>query len=61
MLEIEESTSRSQYTRAKALLEEILLKRKIIKAKGKRMAKVISKYVIMKWQNHSRNTNLPTN
>lgn len=30
MLEIEESTSRSQYTRAKAMLEEILIKKKII-------------------------------
>src|SRR6187399_1573150 len=30
MLEIEESTSRSQYTRAKAMLEEILVKKRII-------------------------------
>ncbi len=30
MLEIEESTSRSQYTRAKVMLESILLKKKII-------------------------------
>lgn len=30
MLEIEESTSRSQYTRAKAMLEQILLKKRII-------------------------------
>ncbi len=30
MLDIEESTSRSQYTRAKALLEEVLVKKKII-------------------------------
>src|SRR6476660_516807 len=30
LLEIEESTSRSQYTRAKAMLEEILVKRKIM-------------------------------
>ncbi len=30
MLEIEESTSRSQYTRAKVMLEDILLRRKII-------------------------------
>src|SRR5882757_4908405 len=30
MLDIEESTSRSQYTRAKALLEEILIRKKII-------------------------------
>ena len=30
MLEIEESTSRSQYTRAKTMLETILIKKKII-------------------------------
>jgi len=30
MLEIEESTSRSQYTRAKAMLEDILVRKKII-------------------------------
>lgn len=30
ILEIEESTSRSQYTRAKALLESILIRRKVI-------------------------------
>lgn len=30
MLEIEESTSRSQYTRAKAMLEELLVRKKII-------------------------------
>jgi len=30
MLEIEESTSRSQYTRAKAMLEDILLRKKIL-------------------------------
>ena len=30
MLEIEESTSRSQYTRAKAMLESILIKKKIL-------------------------------
>ncbi len=30
MLEIEESTSRSQYTRAKAMLEAILIKKKIV-------------------------------
>ncbi len=30
MLDIEESTSRSQYTRAKVMLEDILLKKKII-------------------------------
>jgi len=30
MLDIEESTSRSQYTRAKAMLEDILIKKKIL-------------------------------
>jgi RNA polymerase sigma factor (sigma-70 family) len=36
LLDIEESTSRSQYTRAKAMLEDILLKKKIIqKSKSK--------------------------
>ena len=30
MLEIEESTSRSQYTRAKAMLEDMLIKKKIL-------------------------------
>jgi RNA polymerase sigma-70 factor (ECF subfamily) len=30
ILDIEESTSRSQYTRARALLEEILIKKKIL-------------------------------
>ena len=35
MLDIEESTSRSQYTRAKAMLEDVLIKKKIIhKPKG---------------------------
>jgi RNA polymerase sigma factor (sigma-70 family) len=33
MLDIEESTSRSQYTRAKAMLEEILIRKKIIQKK----------------------------
>jgi len=33
MLEIEESTSRSQYTRAKSMLEDILIKRNIISAR----------------------------
>ena len=41
MLEIEESTSRSQYTRAKALLEEILLKRKIISKPRERISKAV--------------------
>ncbi|MBN8833248.1 MAG: RNA polymerase [Niastella sp. SCN 39-18] len=37
LLEIEESTSRSQYTRAKAMLQELLIKKKIIRKslKGK--------------------------
>jgi RNA polymerase sigma-70 factor (ECF subfamily) len=30
MLDIEESTSRSQYTRAKQMLEEVLIRKKII-------------------------------
>ena len=30
LLDIEESTSRSQYTRAKAMLEEILVRKRII-------------------------------
>ena len=34
MLEIEESTSRSQYTRAKTMLETILIKKKIIEKPG---------------------------
>jgi RNA polymerase sigma factor (sigma-70 family) len=37
MLEIEESTSRSQYTRAKQMLEEILLKKKIIQRPREKM------------------------
>lgn len=36
MLDIEESTSRSQYTRAKAMLEDILIKKKIIHPKERR-------------------------
>lgn len=34
MLDVEESTSRSQYTRAKAMLEDILIKKKIIQKKS---------------------------
>jgi RNA polymerase sigma-70 factor (ECF subfamily) len=30
MLDIEESTSRSQYTRAKAMLEDVLVRKKIL-------------------------------
>lgn len=37
MLDIEESTSRSQYTRAKAMLEEILIRKNIIQKKVKRI------------------------
>jgi RNA polymerase sigma factor (sigma-70 family) len=37
MLDIEESTSRSQYTRAKAMLEEILIKKKIIQKPKERI------------------------
>ena len=38
MLEIEESTSRSQYTRAKAMLEDILIKKKIIQKPKERIS-----------------------
>lgn len=37
ILDIEESTSRSQYTRARALLQDILLKKKIIQVPRERM------------------------
>jgi RNA polymerase sigma factor (sigma-70 family) len=37
MLDIEESTSRSQYTRAKQMLEEILFKKKIIQRQREKM------------------------
>lgn len=40
MLDIEESTSRSQYTRAKAMLEEILVKKKIIQKPKERISLV---------------------
>jgi RNA polymerase sigma-70 factor (ECF subfamily) len=36
MLDIEESTSRSQYTRAKSMLEEILIRKKIIQKPKKK-------------------------
>ena len=36
LLDIEESTSRSQYTRAKAMLEEILIRKKIIQKTKKK-------------------------
>jgi len=42
MLDIEESTSRSQYTRAKAMLEEILIKKKIIQKPKERIRLVAS-------------------
>ena len=35
MLDIEESTSRSQYTRAKAMLEDILIRKRILLQKPK--------------------------
>lgn len=41
ILDIEESTSRSQYTRAKALLEEILIRKKIL-AKPRERMKMVS-------------------
>jgi len=37
MLDIEESTSRSQYTRAKAMLEDILIKKRIIQKPAAKM------------------------
>ncbi len=37
MLDIEESTSRSQYTRAKAMLEDILIKKKILQKSRERI------------------------
>jgi RNA polymerase sigma factor (sigma-70 family) len=37
MLDIEESTSRSQYTRAKQMLEDILIKKKILQQSTKKM------------------------
>jgi RNA polymerase sigma factor (sigma-70 family) len=37
MLDIEESTSRSRYTRAKAMLEEILIKKKILQRPAARI------------------------
>lgn len=40
MLDIEESTSRSQYTRAKAMLEEILIRKKIIQKPKERISLV---------------------
>jgi RNA polymerase sigma-70 factor (ECF subfamily) len=38
MLEIEESTSRSQYTRAKAMLEDVLIKKNIIQKPKNRIS-----------------------
>jgi len=38
LLDIEESTSRSQYTRSKAMLEEILVRKKIIQKPRERMS-----------------------
>lgn len=40
MLDIEESTSRSQYTRAKAMLEEILVKKKIIQKPSTKLYRI---------------------
>ncbi|MEP7319154.1 MAG: RNA polymerase sigma factor [Panacibacter sp.] len=40
MLEIEESTSRSQYTRAKVMLENILIKKKILEKPGSEISLV---------------------
>ena len=43
MLEIEESTSRSQYTRAKTMLENILIKKKILE-KPEEEIKILAAY-----------------
>jgi RNA polymerase sigma factor (sigma-70 family) len=43
MLDIEESTSRSQYTRAKAMLEDVLIKKKILHPKEHRLLVASSK------------------
>ncbi len=40
MLEIEESTSRSQYTRARAMLENILIKKRILEKPGEEISLV---------------------
>lgn len=40
MLDIEESTSRSQYTRAKAMLEDILIKKKIIQKPSTKLYRI---------------------
>ncbi|MFM2362424.1 MAG: hypothetical protein RLZZ316_1326, partial [Bacteroidota bacterium] len=38
MLDIEESTSRSQYTRAKQMLEDILIRKKILQRPVKKIS-----------------------
>jgi RNA polymerase sigma factor (sigma-70 family) len=43
MLDIEESTSRSQYTRAKAMLEDILIRKRIILAPPAKTEKIDNK------------------
>jgi len=40
MLDIEESTSRSQYTRAKSMLEDILIKKKILQRPKKKITHI---------------------
>ena len=42
VLDIEESTSRSQYTRAKSMLEDILIKKKIIGRPKEKTASAIA-------------------
>ncbi|RTL57145.1 MAG: sigma-70 family RNA polymerase sigma factor [Sphingobacteriales bacterium] len=42
MLDIEESTSRSQYTRAKAMLQEILVRKKIILEPKKKTSEIFA-------------------
>lgn len=43
LLDIEESTSRSQYTRAKVMLEDILIKRRILSSKEKKSLTAMAK------------------
>ena len=47
MLDIEESTSRSQYTRAKAMLEDILIRKKILQ---KKLLMLPSKSITCSWR-----------
>jgi len=44
MLDIEESTSRSQYTRAKQMLEDILIKKKILQQQPAKKMNFLSSF-----------------